>query len=122
MLREAGFDGEGVRARSVPTALCSPARRHPHARAPAPGVEPLGPLIRLFVLDASTTADEARRALAPLSLERLGQLGLLERGGGEVRSRVRIVPHDDVLVVSDGGWCPAPRRGRITSPACMGRR
>ena len=36
----------------------------------------------------------------------LERLGLLERGGRQVRALVRIVPHDDVLVASDRRLVP----------------
>ncbi len=101
-LLAAGFTGEGVRAalgsagellsRSVDIPL--------HARR-LRGVEPLGTLIKLLVLDRPVSADDARRGFAPLRLESLEQLGLVERGGGEVRALVRIVPHDELLIASD---------------------
>jgi hypothetical protein len=97
VLRAAGFDGEGVRsALGAESALLSRLADVPVHERRLRGVEPLGTLIRLFVLDAPATADDARRVLAPLTLDRLEQLGVLERGGGEVRARMRIVPHDDV--------------------------
>ena len=70
-LRAAGLTGEGVRtvlgsagellSRSVDIPL--------HERR-LEGVEPLGTLVELLVLDAPARVDEARRAFAPLTLER----------------------------------------------------
>ena len=65
------------------------------------GVEPLGTLVKLLVLDAPARVDEARRAFAPLTLERLEELGILEVEGGIVRASIRIVPHDEILIASD---------------------
>jgi methylase of polypeptide subunit release factors len=65
------------------------------------GIEPLGTLIKLFVLDRPVAAAAAEQALAPLSLPELEQLGLLAASGGEVQPRVRLVPHDEILIASD---------------------
>jgi methylase of polypeptide subunit release factors len=65
------------------------------------GNEPLGTLIKLFVLDVPVAVDAAVQALAPLSLAQLDQLGVLEANGGEVRPRIRLVPHDEILIASD---------------------
>jgi methylase of polypeptide subunit release factors len=101
-LRAAGLTGEGVRSvlgsagellsRSVDIPL--------HERR-LEGVEPLGTLVKLLVLDAPARVDEAHRAFAPLTLERLEELGILEVGGGLVRASIRIVPHDEILIASD---------------------
>ena len=107
VLRAAGFDGEGVRsALGAESALLSRLGDVPVHERRLRGVEPLGPLIRLFVLDAPVSASEARRALSPLPLAHLERLGLLERGGQQVRALTRIVPHDDVLVASDRRLVP----------------
>jgi hypothetical protein len=102
VLLGAGFTGEGVRgalrtgqeliARSVDLPL--------HERR-LEGVEPLGTLIKLLALELPVAADAAERAFAPLPLDRVEQLGIIEHGPGDVRSRVRVVPHDEVLIVSD---------------------
>jgi Methyltransferase small domain len=65
------------------------------------GVEPLGTIVKLLVLDAAVSVDDARRAFAPLPLERVEALGIVETGGGEARPLVRVVPHDELLIASD---------------------
>ena len=65
------------------------------------GVEPLGTMASLFVLGTPLEAAAIRRAFAPLTLEHLEALGLVEVEGSFVRPRVRLVPHDDLLIVSD---------------------
>lgn len=45
------------------------------------GVEPLGTIVKLLVLDATVPVDDARRAFAPLPLERVEALGVVETGG-----------------------------------------
>ena len=56
------------------------------------GQEPIGTLIKLFVLEQPVAADAAKKALAPLSIEQLAGLGLLEENGGQVQRQVRLVP------------------------------
>ena len=64
---------------------------------------------------------EAARALAPLALERLEQLGLVAVGRRRrSRALVRIVPHDEILIASDRRLRERRGRGRTTSPACTG--
>jgi len=102
VLVTAGYSGEGVRSalgtagdvlsRSVDIPL--------HLRR-LEGNEPLGTLIKLLVLDAPTTIDAARRAFAPLALERVERLGLGAREAGQGLPVARIVPHDDLLIASD---------------------
>jgi methyltransferase family protein len=102
VLVAAGYSGEGVRAalgtagevlsRSVDIPL--------HVRR-LEGVEPLGTLVKLLVLDTEVATDAARRAFAPLTLDRLEQLGLIATEAGRIRAAVRVVPHDDLLIVSD---------------------
>ena len=101
-LRGAGFTGEGVRTALGSTGeLMSRAIDIPLHERRLEGVEPLGTLVKLLVLDASVPVDDARRAFAPLTLERLEALGVLEEGSGLVRSAIRIVPHDEILIASD---------------------
>ena len=101
VLREAGFHGEGVRSvLGAESALLSrPGDMPLHERRLA-GVEPLGTLIKLLVLDAPVLEDAARAAFRPLRLDDVRSLGVVA-GAGEVRALVRIVPHDDVLIASD---------------------
>jgi methylase of polypeptide subunit release factors len=102
VLAAADYTGQGVRAalgtgaellsRSVDIPL--------HVRR-LDGVEPLGTLVKLLVLDEPVSADAATRAFAPLSLEHVERLGLIAAGPEEIRALVRIVPHDELLIASD---------------------
>jgi methylase of polypeptide subunit release factors len=101
-LRDAGLAGENLRrALGVGGELL--ARKGDiavHERRLA-GVEPLGPIVRLFVLERLVPVAEAARALAPVGLERLAEMGLVESDGTDVTPLVRIVPHDEILIASD---------------------
>ncbi len=66
-----------------------------------PAGAPLSTLIKLFLLQLAVPIDEARRALAPLALDRLERMGLVESSGSEVRGRVRMLPYEGLLVASD---------------------
>jgi methylase of polypeptide subunit release factors len=67
-----------------------------------PSGEPLTAAAKLLVLGFDVPEAEARTALAPLELDALTGLGVVEpAGGGAVRSPVRIAPFDAFLVVSD---------------------
>ena len=102
VLRAAGLDGNGVReALGVSSELLTRSQDVPVRERRLAGNEPLGTLIKLFVLDLPVAAEAAKGSLAPLSLAQLEQLGLLEANGGEVRPRVRLVPHDEILIASD---------------------
>jgi len=105
VLLAAGYTGEAVRAALDMTGelLARRADTPVHVRRLA-DLEPLGTIVRLFVLDAPVTAADARKAFAPLPVERLEALGLVASAGGEVTPLVRIVPHDDVLIASDQRW------------------
>ena len=65
------------------------------------GREPLGTFAAMLVLGAPILAEEAARAFAPLRLEQLESLGLVETGGGLVHAPVRLIPHEDILIASD---------------------
>ena len=58
-------------------------------------------LIRLFLLSAAVSADAARRAVAPLSLERLLRAGLLTRRGDVIKARMRLIPYDGLILACD---------------------
>ena len=60
-----------------------------------------GALVRLFILDHDVRADDLAPAIAPLTLDDLARLRLVERDGARVRPLVRIVPHDQLLITSD---------------------
>lgn len=65
------------------------------------GGSPLHALVRLFVIGGPVEAEVARRALDPAPFERLLQGGLLESRGGNVRSMVKMVPVDGLLITFD---------------------
>jgi hypothetical protein len=122
-LSAAGFSGEGVRA-ALGSAGKLQARSAdiPLYERRLAGVEPLGTIVKLLVLDATVPVDEARRAFAPLPLERVKALGVVATGGGEARARVRVVPHDELLIASDRRAQSEGDRRPTTSQACTGRR
>ena len=78
-LRAAGFTGEGLRqvlgvsrellARSADIAV--------HTRRLS-GVGPIGPLVKLFVLELAISLAEAAEAFGSLPLERVRQLGVVK--------------------------------------------
>jgi SAM-dependent methyltransferase len=69
---------------------------------------PLELLIRLLLLGVDVGCDEARAALRPMTLEAWEALGLIETVDGVVRASYRVVPHDDLLMLSD--WPASPGR------------
>jgi methylase of polypeptide subunit release factors len=98
----AGYSGEGVRsALGSGSEQLSSSVDIPLYLRRLEGVEPLGTLVRMFVLDAQVDAASAARAFAPLSLDEVERLGLIARDGDAVRALVRIVPHDELLIASD---------------------
>src|SRR5260370_34717449 len=58
-------------------------------------------LMRLFMLGLETTLEEARAALAPLSVDAGVQLGVVRRTDGGVAAAVHIMPAGDYLFASD---------------------
>jgi methylase of polypeptide subunit release factors len=102
ILVTAGYSGEGVRAALGTTGeVLSRSGDIPLHIRRLDRVEPLGTLVKLLVLDVPVATDSARRAFAPLPLERVERLGLVAVGTGEVQAAVRVVPHDDLLIASD---------------------
>jgi methylase of polypeptide subunit release factors len=61
----------------------------------------LSTFIKLFVLALPVPRAEAEAALAPLSIERAAQMGLLEPAGEQVRGLVAIAPAEDLLLCFD---------------------
>jgi hypothetical protein len=84
-LRAAGFSGEGVRA-ALGTASEALARSDdtPVYERRLTGLEPLGTIVKLLVLDLAAPVEDARRAFAPLPLERLEELGIPATQGADV--------------------------------------
>ncbi len=56
---------------------------------------------RLFLLGAAVDRSRAADVLAPVALERLAELGLVELHAAEVRARVRLLPHGDYYLAAD---------------------
>jgi methylase of polypeptide subunit release factors len=70
-----------------------------------------GALVRLFILDLDVPVTELAPAIAPLTVDDLARIRVVERRNGVVRPLVRIVPHDHLLIASDvrlRGGEPAP--------------
>ena len=63
--------------------------------------EPFAGLVCLFLLGLSLDGAEAEAALGSVGCEPLERAGLLEAVDGDVRATVKIVPHGDLLIVSD---------------------
>ena len=98
-LREAGYDGPRIRdTLQVATELVS---RGPdlalYERRLASAERPLAGLIRLLLLGF----DVPEADVAPVDAELLVRLGLVEDAGGMLRPKLRIVPHDDLLIAAD---------------------
>jgi Methyltransferase small domain len=72
------------------------------------GDTPLERLIRLLLLGVEVECDALRAALHPTPLEAWEALGLIETSLDVARAMYRIVPHDELLVVSD--WPASPGR------------
>ena len=61
----------------------------------------LGTLIRLFLVGAPVSPEQATRALAPLPLQEALNLGVVTLGRSRVHGAVRVLPTDDFLFASD---------------------
>jgi SAM-dependent methyltransferase len=100
-LGEAGYAEDGIR--QVLGEDSRPFSRHPElavARRRLPE-GPFGALIQLFLLGLPLDAGDARRALAPIPLERLSRVGLVERRARGIAATVRLIPHDGLLLACD---------------------
>ena len=62
---------------------------------------PINTLVKLFVLDRSVDENRARQAFAPLDLEDVCELGLIEHGPRGVRACLRLSMHDGLLLAHD---------------------
>jgi hypothetical protein len=62
---------------------------------------PINTLIKLFVLDRSVDASRAAAAFAPLDLDDLRDLGLIEDGPRGVRAVLRLSMYDGLIVAHD---------------------
>lgn len=62
---------------------------------------PLNTLIRLFVLGSSVDRDLAVHAFAPLALDDVIELGVIESGPGGISARLRLSMYEDLLIAHD---------------------
>src|SRR5262249_51789078 len=60
-----------------------------------------GTLIRLFLVGAPVTPEQATRAFAPLPLQEAVNLGVVTLGRSRVHGTIRVLPTDDFLFASD---------------------
>ncbi|HEX4521781.1 MAG TPA: class I SAM-dependent methyltransferase [Gaiellaceae bacterium] len=102
VLIEAGFDGPTVReALGAEGQMLARPSDTPVLRRRLAGVEPLGTIASLFVLGTPVALADARRAFRPLPLEQMERMGLVALREGAAQARIRLVPHDDLWIVSD---------------------
>ena len=103
------LDAHGFASAAVPTALGGALRSDFHLRSDLPlylrrlsGPAPLHTLIKLFVLDQWVDESSARRALAPLDLRDVRELGLIEESSAHgIRARVRLSAYRDLVLAHD---------------------
>src|SRR5215213_1294999 len=62
---------------------------------------PINTLVKLFLLDRSVDASRAAAAFAPLDLDDLRDLGLIEDGPRGVRSRLRLSIYEGMVIAHD---------------------
>src|SRR5439155_8558594 len=101
LLGDAGYAEERIQPALGPDSR--PFSRHPDV-AVALGRLPegrLGALIRLFLLGLPVPEADARTALAPIALEPLASMGLVAPRAESVRARLRLVPHEGLLLACD---------------------
>jgi methylase of polypeptide subunit release factors len=104
VLDRQGFTGDGiVRALGAPL---PPGKSHQRDDLPlylrrldAP--TPLNTLVKLFVLDRSVDESRAAAAFAPLDLEALREIGLVENGPRGLRARLRLSVHEGLVLAHD---------------------
>jgi methylase of polypeptide subunit release factors len=102
VLADAGYRGETLRdALGEERPGGRPGEERPVQRRRLAGGGALGTIAALFTVGDPVAAADVRRAFGPISPERLEALGLVELSGDLVRPRVRLVPHNDLLIASD---------------------
>jgi methylase of polypeptide subunit release factors len=100
-LDAAGFTFENVKhALNADDNLNTPPQQAPLV-AQKLGDRPLATFIRLFVVAASATEQEARRALAPLELADAVAMGVVGLSRSRVHPTIRITPVDGLFFASD---------------------
>jgi methylase of polypeptide subunit release factors len=66
-----------------------------------PEEAPLTAAVKLFLLDVPVAREGAAATLAPVELERLEQLGVVELDGDTVRALLSVTPLGEMLIASD---------------------
>jgi SAM-dependent methyltransferase len=101
-LEESGFAADGVRRllRTGDELLSTPFDLPVHARRLALEPTPLATLVELFVLGVAVARQRAQQHFSALGLDLAAELGLIDVGD-EIRARIRLVPHDELLIASD---------------------
>lgn len=103
VLERHGFTGTAV-VDALGTALFNKAHQRDDLplylrRVAAP--TPINTLVKLFVLDRSVDPARAAAAFAPIDLDDLRDLGLIEDGPRGVRARLRLSMHDGLILAHD---------------------
>jgi SAM-dependent methyltransferase len=100
-LESADFTADRIEATlGVGELSTAPGEAAVHRRRLA-GEDAFSTITRLFLLGEAVGVPHAEEAFAPVSLDALGTLGLLEIEHGEARARVRLLPHGDYYLASD---------------------
>lgn len=73
----------------------------------------LATLIKLFLLGVPVSFEEFSVAVAPLSIDTMTGLGLVEMDAGEVKAKVRFAPSGGLLLACDRQAAPHPRRDQV---------
>ena len=100
-LAGADFTAERIEATLGAGELSAAPAEAPVHRRRLAGTDDFSALARLFLLGETLGPDRVARALAPLTLRRLTDGGLVEVAGERLRSTVRLIPHGDYYVASD---------------------
>jgi methyltransferase family protein len=100
-LDRAGFDVPNLEALLHTKRFAQLTERRALVLANRVGHDPLGILVRLFLLALPVEAATAAEALAPVEISELESSGLLVREEGNLRSPVRLTPFEDLLIASD---------------------
>ncbi len=102
-LLEADYTGPGViqaLGGETDTVSLHPTDIPVNARRLTPG-SPLSTLIALFLLGLTVEPEPARQAFAPLSLDRLDRLGLVESTAEGIRALVELFPYQNLILACD---------------------
>jgi protein-L-isoaspartate O-methyltransferase len=124
-LGELGYTGAAIRDLLGDDAFQTRQRDVPvHLRRLTEGT-PLETAIRLFFLGVQVPETTLERDLAPLRVEELQELGLVQPTGSGVRSTVRLVPHAELLLAGnrypdeEPEGAPADYVATVTAPSAI---